>query len=151
MPAKPRMTAAESADGLHHGSAVAVGARAVLILGRSGSGKSGLVLRMLALGARLVADDRVRLEARDGALIASAPKRIEGLVEARGVGLIRVPAVSGVPVALAVDLDRAPAARLPHWDKFTCADMDIPLILARDVPNLDAILMVLTQNGPEAV
>jgi HPr kinase/phosphorylase len=146
------MTAAgESAGALQHGSVVAVGDRAVLILGASGAGKSGLVLRMLALGARLVADDQVRLAARGGRLVASPPRRIEGLVEARGVGLIRVAAVAGVPVTLAVDLDRAPAARLPHWDKFTCANVEIPLIPARGVPNLDAILTVLLQNGREAV
>jgi HPr kinase/phosphorylase len=146
------MTGARESDGvLQRGSAVAVGGRGALILGASGSGKSGLVLRMMALGARLVADDQVRLSVRGGALVATPPARIAGLVEARGVGLIRVEPVSGVPLALAADLDRSPAARLPHWDKFTCAEVQIPLISACGVPNLDAILMVLLQNGFETV
>ena len=53
-----------------HGSAVLVGARAVLIQGPAGSGKSRLVLALLhAAGqgllpfARLVADDRAHVEA----------------------------------------------------------------------------------------
>ena len=44
-----------------HGSAVAFGARGLLILGGSGSGKSSLALRLVQHGAALVADDRVEI------------------------------------------------------------------------------------------
>ena len=44
-----------------HASCVARDGRAVLIRGASGSGKSGLALQLMALGAGLVADDRTRL------------------------------------------------------------------------------------------
>lgn len=95
-----------------HASAVADGRRALLILGRAGAGKSTLAIEMIALGARLVADDRVRLRT-DGALLLAEPGQ-PGWVEARGLGLIRAGAVGGqVPVALAVDLDAAPESRLP--------------------------------------
>ncbi|MFN3389305.1 MAG: HPr kinase/phosphorylase, partial [Allosphingosinicella sp.] len=40
-----------------HASCVAIGGRAVLIAGRSGSGKSDLALRLIDRGARLVSDD----------------------------------------------------------------------------------------------
>ena len=52
-----------------HGSCVALAAppgvlpRGVLILGPSGAGKSTLALRLMALGATLVADDRVEVSA----------------------------------------------------------------------------------------
>ena len=63
-----------------HGSAVALEGRGLLILGASGTGKSALALRMMAHGARLVADDRVVLARRGDALIASAPPALRGTI-----------------------------------------------------------------------
>lgn len=131
-----------------HASAVAREGRAVLILGRSGAGKSGLVLRLLAFGATLVADDQVHLERHGTTLHASAPPPLLGLVEARGCGLIRVPEVlSSAPVAIAVDLDRAPEARMPQSRDLALLGVDVRLLFGRDVPNLDVVLSVLLRNG----
>lgn len=133
---------------LLHGSAVAQDGRAVLILGRSGSGKSGLVLRLMALGATLVADDQVRLDRRGDTLHASAPPGLLGLVEARGCGLIRVPEVAtGAAVVLAVDLDQAPEARMPQSRDLALLGVDVRLLFGREVPNLDVVLSVLLRNG----
>ncbi|MDA3887407.1 MAG: serine kinase, partial [Allgaiera sp.] len=60
-------------ESILHASCVALDGRGVLILGPSGAGKSGLALQLMALGARLVADDRTRLNPRAGRLIARAP------------------------------------------------------------------------------
>ncbi len=87
----------------------------VLLRGASGSGKSDLALRLIDRGARLVADDQVELTERDGELFADAPETIRGLFEVRGVGLVEVPCVRGVRLALVVDLvasDEVP--RLPE-------------------------------------
>ena len=130
-----------------HGSAVALEGRGLLILGASGTGKSALALRMMALGARLVADDRVILARRDDALIASAPRRLRGTIEARGVGLLRAEALEAAPLALAVDLDRAPAARMPHPREIIYFGIDIRLISGQGLPNLDAILVTLLRCG----
>lgn len=131
-----------------HGSAVACDGRAVLILGRSGSGKSGLVLRMMALGATLVADDQVQLERQGDTLRASAPPSLLGLVEARGCGLIRVPDVAlSATVVLAVDLDKAPEARMPQSRDLALLGVDVRLLFGREVPNLDVVLSVLLRNG----
>ena len=96
-----------------HATCVAVDGRGLLILGASGAGKSRLALEMIALGATLVADDRTALARRDGGLLASAPPALAGLIEARGVGLLRLPHASDVPVAAALDLDAAGTERLP--------------------------------------
>lgn len=130
-----------------HGSAVAFAGRGVLILGTSGSGKSALALRLVRQGAALVADDRVDLERRGAALVASAPPALAGLIEVRGVGLLRLPAVPEAVVTLAIDLDRAPVARMPHPVTVAWLGVEVELISGRDLPNLDPALTVLVQNG----
>lgn len=130
-----------------HATAVAVDGRGLLILGASGAGKSALALRMIALGARLVADDRVLIEPRDGRLIASAPAGLRGVIEARGVGLLRAEALDEAPLALAVDLDRPPAARMPHLREMRYFGTEIELIFAGGVTTLDATLIQLLRFG----
>ncbi|WP_424932833.1 HPr kinase/phosphorylase [Amaricoccus macauensis] len=131
-----------------HASAVSMEGRGLLVLGKSGAGKSGLALRLMALGARLVSDDRVILEARaDGVLMATAPGQIAGLIEARGVGLLQVDPVSSARIVLAVDLDTRPEARLPQDRCITIMGCELELISGRDVPNMDAILAILLQEG----
>jgi HPr kinase/phosphorylase len=103
-----------------HGSAVLVGARALLIRGPSGSGKSHLALALLnAAGAgllpfaRLIADDRVLIEPMHGRLIVRPAPVLAGLLEVRGLGLRRLPYEPMALVGRVVDLDAADAARLP--------------------------------------
>lgn len=132
-----------------HASAVAREGRAVLILGASGSGKSGLALELIARGAQLVADDRVALERVGGRLVASAPPAIAGLIEARGLGVLRLPAVARAEVVLAVDLDTGPETRMPHLRDFTCLDCTLRLISGRGLPNLGPILTLFLQGKVE--
>ena len=70
-----------SADTIH-ASAVAVGSTGVLIRGRSGSGKSALVLGLLDRdpdATRLVADDRVILSREDDRIVAAPPPALAGM------------------------------------------------------------------------
>ena len=130
-----------------HGAAVALAGRGVLILGASGSGKSGLALALIGRGAALVADDRVVLTRRGDALVARAPERLAGLIEARGFGLLRLVSVAEAPLVVAVDLDRAPTARMPQSVTITYLGTHIELISGRDLPNLDLVLNFYVQNG----
>lgn len=95
-----------------HTSCVAIGDRAVLIEGRSGTGKSDLALRLIDRGAVLVSDDYTVLTRRDGALTASPPATIAGKMEVRGLGLVEVGYAQDVPVALVVVADNDPV-RMP--------------------------------------
>jgi HPr kinase/phosphorylase len=98
-----------------HGTCVAIGDAAVLLRGRPGSGKSDLALRLIDAGARLVADDYVEIDSCDGHLLASPPSTIAGLLEVRGLGIVRLPHVSRVPLALVIDLVAGEAVeRLPE-------------------------------------
>jgi hypothetical protein len=76
----------------------------VLLLGESGSGKSDLALRLMERGAKLVADDRVELFARDGLMMARAPELLSGLIEVRGAGIIAQAQAAEARVALAVEM-----------------------------------------------
>ena len=89
----------------------------VLLLGGSGSGKSDLALRLIAMGAQLVSDDRTELYAAHGRLYARAPAGIAGLMEVRQVGILKLPYAPHARVALAVELGRA-AARLPEHRRY---------------------------------
>jgi HPr kinase/phosphorylase len=112
-----------------HGACVMIAGIGVLLRGSSGRGKSDLALRLIDEGATLVADDRVDL-ARDGdALVASAPAGLAGLLEARGVGLMRLPAVGSARLALVVDLVETVAVeRLPDPDSAVLSGVALPRI-----------------------
>lgn len=83
-----------------HATCVEWFGRGVLIRGKSGAGKSDLALRLIDAGAALVADDQVLLE--NG--IASAPARLQGLLEVRGFGIVKLPFAETTAIALTVDL-----------------------------------------------
>ncbi|MEN3167288.1 HPr kinase/phosphatase C-terminal domain-containing protein [Gluconobacter sp. OJB] len=92
-----------------HASCVAWNGEAVLISGPPGAGKSELALRLMDAGFDLVADDRVLLEG----VVASAPARLAGLIEVRGVGILRTPFVVKATVRLRVCLGQG-QPRLPE-------------------------------------
>lgn len=78
---------------------------AVLLLGQSGSGKSDVALRLIAMGARLLADDQTALFADGGRLFAEAVSSLHGRMEIRGVGVVALDAAGPAPVILAVMLN----------------------------------------------
>src|SRR5712691_2468744 len=114
---------------LVHATAIAIDSRAVLLRGASGSGKSDLALRLIDAGARLIADDQSELHRRGDSIIVRAPATIVGLVEVRGIGIIRLDALAEAPVALLVDLV-APESleRLPARRSEKILGLDLPLI-----------------------
>lgn len=81
-------SASASAELQIHGALVDVRGTGVLILGPSGAGKSETALELITRGHRLVADDVVRLEERDGQLTGRAPELIRHHLEVRGVGIV---------------------------------------------------------------
>jgi HPr kinase/phosphorylase len=103
-----------------HASCAARDGHGVLLLGPSGAGKSDLLLRLLGHGFALVADDRVCID--DG--FARAPDPLAGLLEVRGLGIVRLPFVQRVELALAVQLGMAPRMPVPVRHPGT----DLPLV-----------------------
>jgi len=103
----------------------------VLIIGKSGAGKSDLALRLIERGAILVSDDRTDLQLIGGYLIARAPANLRGLIEVRGVGIIAVPCAPKARVALAVSLDGTKSRLPPREDYKAPWDLSAPLPLLR--------------------
>ena len=83
-----------------HATCVARDGEGVLLLGPSGAGKSDLALRLLGRGFALVADDQVDII--DG--MARAPERLAGLLEVRGLGIVRLPYLSQAKLKVVITL-----------------------------------------------
>ncbi|WP_106639296.1 HPr kinase/phosphorylase [Allosphingosinicella vermicomposti] len=122
------MTATALSSETIHATSVAIGGRAVLICGQSGAGKSDLALRLIDRGGTLVSDDYTYVRRVDGRLLASAPDTIRGRMEVRGIGIVAMDAVEDAPVALMIDVDRAPE-RLPMLaERRRLAGVDVPVV-----------------------
>lgn len=113
---------------LHQATCVAIGGRAVLLEGPAGSGKSTLALQLLDRGAQLVGDDGVTLSVTGSQLVASPPPNIAGLIEARNVGLVQVPAVEA-PVALVLRLSTKAPRFVEQAEPAELLGIAVPLLL----------------------
>jgi HPr kinase/phosphorylase len=144
-----------------HASVVLVGARAVLIRGPAGTGKSRLVLNLIQAAshgplifARLVADDRVHVEASHGRLIARPPAALAGLLEVRGLGIRELPYEPMAAVSWVVDLEAAASLRMPEGAATQAIIEGVPLPRLAVAPGCDpfpAVLAALTFTRPAVV
>lgn len=136
-------------EGPLHASAVSYNGAALLILGRSGAGKSALALELVALGAGLVADDLVRLEPAAGGLVV-APLRPgpRQRIEARGLGVLTLPASPPALLRLVLDLDREETERLPPRRVWRHRGLDVTLLLRPPRLSAAALLLALASGGP---
>ena len=79
-----------------HGVMVDYRGIGILIMGKSGAGKSETAIGLLEKGAALVADDMVHVQSLGGELIASSPELSRGFIEMRGIGIINVANLYGL-------------------------------------------------------
>lgn len=132
-----------------HATAVLVGARALLIRGPAGSGKSSLAFALICRegGAlpfvRLIGDDRVHVEAAHGRLLVRPAPTIAGLIEIRGLGIRQVPHEAVATVGLAVDLGASDAERLPAAESTLTDVAGIALPRLAVAPGTDPLGVVI--------
>lgn len=129
-----------------HASCVALKANAVLITGRSGSGKSGLALQLMAFGATLVSDDQTLIHAENGWPIATAPATLRGMIEARGIGLLAA-TCEPARIILVVDLDQIESERMPPARTIALPGREIPLLHLIESPYFAAGILQYLKQG----
>jgi serine kinase of HPr protein (carbohydrate metabolism regulator) len=138
-----------AADAIH-ATSVAIRGRAVLIEGASGAGKSDLALRLIDRGATLISDDYTVL-ARSGAqLLATAPATIAGRMEVRGLGIVEVPSVADVPVALVIRLSDE-IERMPDPEIRSIEGVDVPVAALDPRPASAPLKVELALHQAEAM
>ena len=134
-------------DSAVHATCIAMQDRGLLVLGAAGSGKSALALQMIALGAALVADDRVLLSDQGGSLMATAPDPIAGLIEARGVGVLNAPAFTRASIRLVVSMDHVETDRIPPFRTCQIGPYRLPLVHKSDSRHFPAALALYLLHG----
>ncbi|MFN5996087.1 MAG: HPr kinase/phosphorylase [Paracoccaceae bacterium] len=134
-----------------HATCVAVEGQGLLILGSSGSGKSALALKLISRGAVLVSDDRTTVTREGDRLVASCPNPdLSGLIEARGIGLLRAPSQPSVPLTLTADLGQAETDRLPPFRRVTILGISLSLVLQVQNDHFPDALMLYLRHGRQA-
>ncbi|WP_371283898.1 HPr kinase/phosphorylase [Albidovulum sp.] len=141
------MSAARAVGMVMHASCVAWNGHGLLIMGPSGSGKSGLALELMALGCDLVSDDRTALAARDGVVLATAPESLRGKIEARGVGILAADVARMARLALCVDLARVEPDRLPHEHLHNVLGVDLPCLHGVESRHFPAAVLQYLKGG----
>lgn len=114
-----------------HTTCVSIKNRGILLLGAPASGKSDLALRLiLHHQAILVSDDRTDIEIKSNKAYANTPQKIAGMIEVRGVGIQKMPYISGIEIKLAVELVKTykEIERLPQEEFYEIEGIKIPLI-----------------------
>mgnify|MGYP001162299254 CR=1 FL=1 len=132
-----------------HGTAVELGGKAVLIKGKSGSGKSSLALKLVILGANLVADDRVLVFLNNKKIFLKAPKTLPTGIEIRGLGILNAPICAQAPLALVVNLDETESQRFPDLSrkKIIIEGSSFPFLDFKGIRDQSSAIFALLKYG----
>jgi len=144
-----------------HGVLMDVYGVGLLILGKSGIGKSECALDLILRGHRLVADDMVHIQKRSpSSLIGSGFEVIQHHMEIRGLGIINIRSLFGVEAIREkkkIDL----VFELVEWDthreydrlgfeeeKYSILEVELPMLRIPVTParNLTTIIEVAVRN-----
>jgi serine kinase of HPr protein (carbohydrate metabolism regulator) len=138
-----------------HASVVALGALGILILGRSGSGKTSLALAAIEKlqsqnhFAALVADDQCLIEAANDKLVATCPPALVGLIEMRGLGVVKTKNLSSVVIDFVIQIvDEGTIERMPQQKFANYEGIELPVfeLPARQIAVSLPILMQIAKD-----
>ena len=96
-----------------HSTSVVVEDLGIMIIGKSGSGKSDLALRLIDSGAMLISDDLTICKKSGNFLYLNSHKETRGLLEVREIGIMTVPYIDNIKLALVVELTDIDFKRSP--------------------------------------
>jgi len=143
-----------------HGVLIDVLVVGVLILGKSGIGKSECALDLVLRGHRLVADDIVDVKRKGDSVLGAGSAIIKHHMEIRGLGIINIKDLFGI-AAVRDHKKIEIAVELVEWDpeveydrlgvderRFTVLDVEIPLLVVPVRPgrNMTTIIEVAARN-----
>ena len=129
-----------------HATCVDINGSGVLIVGRSGSGKSSLAINLLALGSTLVADDQCELVKKNNRFRISKPVSLPNSIEIRGIGLVSVPMVVETSLDWVVNMDEAETQRMPDLQFTEIDGYRIPTIFGKNMDDFASRIYVLVSN-----
>ena len=129
-----------------HATCVDINGSGVLIVGRSGSGKSSLAINLIALGSTLVADDQCEIVKKNNKLSVFKPTSLPSSIEIRGVGLVSVPMVVETSLDWVVNMDEAETQRMPDLQFTEIDGYRIPTIFGKNMDDLASRIYVLVSN-----
>ncbi|MGB7983233.1 MAG: HPr(Ser) kinase/phosphatase [Candidatus Nanopelagicales bacterium] len=137
-----------------HAGLVDVAGEGVLILGRSGIGKSETALELIRRGHRLVADDTVEVRRpSDRDLLGRAPGRVRHFMEIKGIGIVNLRLMYGVgsvkatsELTMVVALEPFDPARdyALTPDRMEILGVALPLVTIPVLPGRNAAVLVET-------
>ena len=130
-----------------HATCVDVKGSGVLIVGRSGAGKSSLAVGLLALGSSLVADDQCELIVKNKGLSISKPASLPNSIEIRGIGLVSVPMIAATSLDWVINMDVVERERMPNLKFTEISGYRIPTIFGKNVDDLASRIYVLVSNA----
>lgn len=113
----------------YQATCVVIDGRGMLIEGEPGTGKSSLALALMDRGAKLVGDDSLLIEARDGKLWAHPHPATEGLLEVRNLGLLPRPVLQETAVTLVLRLDDTAPRFIDAAEICTILGVPLPQVL----------------------
>ncbi len=127
-----------------HASAFSYKGAGCLVLGASGTGKSRLVAEAVLMGAKLVADDRLMLEPMMGMLAAVAIPELAGVLELRGLGIVKMNDFATKQMLhLIIELDPSADTRLPEPEKRTFHGIEVPYLKMAPLPQTSVASVLL--------
>lgn len=135
-----------------HATLVKLDGKGILLIGKSGSGKSDLALRLIEnKKASLVADDIVDIVLQNGKLVGSVPQNLAGLLEVRNIGIIKYPYIESSSVDMLVNLTESSEEieRMPSNTKDVILGLEINKIdlYAKESSAADKVVAALRKFG----
>ncbi len=133
----------------------------VLVLGKSGIGKSECAIDLVIQGSKLIADDVVEIrKIGSRKLLGSGPESIRYLVEVRGIGIVNIKDLFGTTCVMEKrEIDMV--IELDHWDPkkeyerlgintktYSILDVDLPYTVLPVSPgrNMASVIDVAVRN-----
>ncbi len=129
-----------------HATCVDINGSGVLIVGRSGSGKSSLAINLLALGSKLVADDQCEIVKKNNKFCVFKPASLPSSIEIRGIGLVSVPMVVETSLDWVVNMDESEKKRMPDLQFTEIDGYRIPTVFGKNMDHLASRIYVLVSN-----